>query len=138
MTEPVNVQSQVVFNASSPTTQPIYTVPDGKMLIIEDASAGAFDSATASNPGGSALVPTTYCELALATNINVFPPLFGPGVHVIAAGVGLPMVGGRRMRGYAAPGSTVFFQISNCFVKVNAIVSFSGRLVDYPPPTDGA
>jgi hypothetical protein len=51
---------------------------------------------------------------------------------VIVAGVGLPVTGGRTVKGYAAPETQVLFLLGGCTVPVNAVVYFPGHLVDYP------
>jgi hypothetical protein len=129
--EPVNVAGGVFFNQPAPQAHAIYTVPAGKLLIIEDASAYAANSATASIPGNSGIVDDVPVQLSLRTNptgtIN-----FGSADHLIVSQVGLPAGGGRRVKAYAAPGTQVLFLVGGATVNVNTTVHFSGRLVDFP------
>lgn len=128
--EPVNVQAGVFFNQSCPQAHPVYQVPAGKLLIIEDASARAVDAATASIPADPGIVQGQPVTLSLRTNPTGSGP-FGSADHIIAAGIGLPVAGGRAMTGYAAPGSEVFFLVGGCTVNLNTQVYFAGRLIDF-------
>lgn len=128
--EPVNVQAGVFFNESCPQAHPIYQVPAGKLLIIEDASARAVDAATASIPTDPGIVPGQPVTLSLRTNPTGTVP-FGSADHIIVGGIGLPIAGGRPMTGYAAPGSEVLFLVGGCTVNLNTQVYFSGRLIDF-------
>lgn len=129
--QPVNVAGGVFFNQSCPQAHAIYTVPPGKLLIIEDASARAVNAATASIPGNPGIVAGIPVTLALRTN-PTGTIAFGSADHMIVEGVGLPIGGGRVMKGYAAPGTQVLFLLGGCIVDVNTVVHFSGRLVDFP------
>lgn len=129
--EPVNVAGGVFFNQSCAQAHAIYTVPAGKLLIIEDASASAFNAATASIPNNPGIVPGVPVLMALRTNPTGTIP-FGSADHIIVSGVGLPIAGGRRVKAYAAPGTQVLFLLGGCTVTVNTNVYFAGRLVDYP------
>jgi hypothetical protein len=64
---PVNVQ-RTFLNQTSPQAQVIYTVPARSLLIIEDASARAVDSATASTAGNPGIVPNVPVHIELRTN----------------------------------------------------------------------
>jgi hypothetical protein len=130
-TQPVNVAGGVFFNQSCAQAHKIYTVPTGKLLIIEDASASAVDSASASTPNNPGIVPNVPVLMALRTNPSGIVPM-GSADHVIVAGVGLPIAGGRTVKGYAAPGTDVLFLLGGCTVPVNTNVHFSGELVSYP------
>ncbi len=129
--DPVNVAGGVFFDQSCAQAHAIYTVPAGKLLIIEDASAAAVNSATAAIPGNPGIVPDVPVRMSLRTNPTGTIP-FGSADHVIVNGVGLPIGGGRTMKGYAAPGTQVLFLIGGCTVDVNVNVYFSGQLVDFP------
>jgi len=127
---PVNVHGGVFFNEACPQAHAIYTVPAGKLLIIEDASAHAVNSATASTPGNPGIVAGIPIGMSLRTNPTGSIP-FGSADHVIVSGVGLPIGGGRTVTGYAAPETQVLFLLGGCTVTVNTDVYFSGRLVDF-------
>jgi len=129
--DPVNVAAGVFFDQSCPKAHAIYTVPEGKLLIIEDASAAAVDAATASLPNNPGVVPGVPLRLALRTNPTGTIPM-GSADHVIVNGVGLPIGDGRSMTAYAAPGTQVLFLIGGCTVDINVNVWFAGRLVDFP------
>jgi hypothetical protein len=129
--EPVNVAGGVFFNQSCPRSHSIYTVPAGKLLVIEDASALAVSSASASTPGDPGIVANVPIIMSLRTNPTGTIP-FGSADHVILGDVGIPISGGRAMQAYAAPGTNVMFLLQLCTVPVNANVYFSGYLVDYP------
>jgi hypothetical protein len=129
--QPVNVQGGAFLNQSCPKVQVIYTVPKGKLLIIEDASARAVNSATASIPGNPGIVDDVPVNLSLRTNPSGNVEM-GSADHIIVHGVGLPVAGGRTMKAYAAPETEVFFLLGGCNVNVNTTVHFSGKLVDYP------
>jgi hypothetical protein len=129
--DPVNVAAGVFFNQLCARSHVIYQVPAGKLLIIEDASASASDAATASIPGNPGIVDDVFIGLSLRTN-PTGTVAFGSADHVIVAGRGLPIGGGRSMQAYAAPGTEVVYQIGGCTVAVNTQVWFSGRLVDFP------
>ena len=129
--EPVNVNGGVFFDQSCPRAHAIYTVPQGKLLIIEEASARAVNSATASIPGNPGIVDSVPVNLSLRTNPTGTIDM-GSADHIIVHGVGLPRGGGRTMKAYAAPGTEVLFLLGGCNVEVNTTVYFSGKLVDYP------
>ena len=129
--QPVNVAGGVFFNQPCPSVHAIFTVPQGKLLIIEDASARAVNAATASIPGNPGIVPGVPVTLSLRTNPTGTIP-FGSADHIVVEGVGLPIGGGRTVTGYAAPGTEVLFLLGGCIVDVNTVVHFSGRLVDFP------
>lgn len=129
--QPVNVHAGVFFNESCAQAHPIYTVPAGKLLIIEDASAQAVNSSTASIPGNPGIVEGVPALLSLRTNPTGTVD-FGSADHVIVSGIGLPIGGGRTMKAYAAPETQVLFLIGGCNVTVNTNVWFSGQLVDFP------
>jgi hypothetical protein len=133
--EPVNVAGGVFFNQRGGSAHAIYEVPVGKLLIIEDASALAVDSATASTPGHPGVVAGMPVEMSLRTNPSGTEP-GGSADHIIVSSVGLPAGGGRTMRAYAAEGTQVLFLIGLNTVEVNATVYFAGRLVTPPlaPP----
>ena len=129
--QPVNVAGGVFFNQLCPRAQPIYTVPAGKLLILEDASATAADAASASTPGATGIVNDVPLTLTLRTNPTGTIP-FGSADHVIVSRVGLPVAGGRPVRGYAAPGTQILFLMGGCTVAVNTSVYLSGQLIPYP------
>ncbi len=129
--QPVNVAGGVFFNELCAQAHAIYTVPAGKLLIIEDASAQAVNSATASILGNPGIVDSVPVNLSLRTN-PTGTITFGSADHVIVGGVGLPIAGGRKVKAYAAPGTEVLFLLGGCTVKVNTNVHFSGHLVDFP------
>lgn len=129
--QPVNVHGGVFFNESCAQAHAVYTVPAGKLLIIEDASAQAVNSATASIPGNPGIVDNVPVSLSLRTNPTGTIE-FGSADHVIVSGVGLPIGGGRTMKAYAAPETEVLFLVGGCTVNLNTNVYFSGRLVDFP------
>jgi hypothetical protein len=129
--QPVNVAGGVFFNELCPRAHAIYTVPAGKLLIIEDASASAFDSASASTLGNPGIVANIPVQMALRTNPSGTIPM-GSADHIIVSGVGLPISGGRTVKAYAAPGTDILFLLGLCTVPVNTNVHFSGMLVDYP------
>ena len=129
--EPVNVSGGVFFDQSCAQVHVIYTVPQGKLLIIEDASARAVNSATASIPGNPGVVDGVPVNLSLRTNPSGIVDM-GSADDIITHGVGLPVGGGRTMKAYAAPGTEVLFLLGGCNVDVNTTVHFSGKLVDYP------
>jgi hypothetical protein len=83
-----------------------YTVPAGSLLILDDASAEAVDSATASMFGNPDIVPDVPVYIGLRTNPSG-TIAFGSADHTIVGGVGLPSRGGRAMRGYAGPETDV-------------------------------
>ena len=126
--DPVNVSPQVFFNQTCATTHVIYTVPAGKLLVIEDASAMAVDAATANDPG---ILPNVPVHLELRTNHA--GESFGSGDHTIVSAIGVPLAGGRAMRAYGAPETNVLFMIGGCplGVTLNATVSFTGHLLDF-------
>ncbi|MGH2544384.1 MAG: hypothetical protein ACRDIB_16450, partial [Ardenticatenaceae bacterium] len=128
--DPVNVAGGVFFDQSCPRAHAIYTVPEGKLLIIEDASASAVNAATSSS-GHPIIVNNVPITLALRTNPTGTIPI-GSADHVIVNDVGLPNGGGRAVTAYAAPETQVLFLIGGCTVDVNANVYFAGRLVDFP------
>lgn len=125
--QPVHVigGSGAYLNVSCPFTAVIYTVPAGKLLVIEDASASAVSAA---NPSG--IGPTIDVLLGLITNI--FEGL-DVGSSFIIQSIGVPAGGGRTMRAYAGPETDVRFSVGGCPANVNATVSFSGQLVDFAP-----
>ena len=127
---PVNVAAGVFFNELCAQSHVIYQVPADRLLVIDDASAEAFDSATANIPGNPGIVDNVFTVLSLRTNPSTVN--FGSADHVIVAGRGLPLAGGRTMQAYAAPGTEVVYQIGGCTVLVNTRVWFSGRLIDLP------
>ncbi|MGB7158517.1 MAG: hypothetical protein WBD40_10660 [Tepidisphaeraceae bacterium] len=129
--EPVNVAGGVFFNQMGGQAHAIYTVPAGKLLIIDDASAHASNSSTASTVGNPGVVKDMPVEMSLRTNPSGIESM-GSADHVIVSEIGLPAGGGRRVRAYAAPGTQVLFLIGGNTVTVNATVHFAGRLVDYP------
>jgi hypothetical protein len=89
------------------------------------------DSATASQPGNPGIVDGIHVTLSLRTNPTGTIPI-GSADHVIVSTVGLPAGGGRKVKGYAAPGTQVLFLLGGATVNVNMTVYFSGRLVDDP------
>jgi hypothetical protein len=127
---PVNVAAGVFLNELCPQNHVIYQVPADRLLVIEDASAEAFDAATAGDPGAPRIIEGVFTMLSLRTNPNTVN--FGTADHVIAAGRGLPLAGGRTMQAYAAPGTEVVYQIKGCTVPLNTQVWFAGRLIDSP------
>lgn len=129
--EPVNVAGGVFFDQLGGSAHAVYTVPAGKLLIIEDASASASDSAMASTPGNPGVVEGMPVEMTLRTNPSGTEPM-GSADHIIVSRVGLPAGGGRRMRAYAAPGTQVLFLIGGNTINVNATVYFAARLVAAP------
>jgi hypothetical protein len=56
----------------------------------------------------------------------------GSADHMIVAGRGLPLAGGRTLQAYAAPGTEAVYQIGVCTVSVNTRVWFAGHLIDFP------
>ena len=129
--DPVNVAGGVYFNQLCAQSHVVYQVPAGKLLVIDDASAEAFDAASANIPGNPGIVEDVFVDLSLRTNPTGTVG-FGSADHVIVAGRGLPLAGGRTMQAYAAPGTEVVYQIGGCTVPVNTRVWFSGRLIDFP------
>ena len=129
--EPVNVTPQVFFNQTCASTHVIYTVPAGKLLVIEDASALAVNAATASDPNNPGILPNVPAHLQLRTNHG--GGSFGSADHTIVSGIGVPLAGGRAMRAYGAPETNVLFMIGGCQfgVTLNATVSFTGHLLDF-------
>ncbi|MGH7543955.1 MAG: hypothetical protein ACREK7_08435 [Gemmatimonadota bacterium] len=129
--EPVNVSPQVFFNQTCASTHVIYTVPAGKLLVIEDASALAVNAATASDPSNPGILPNVPVNLELRTNHA--GGSFGSADHTIVSGIGVPLSGGRTMRAYGAPDTNVLFMIGGCpsGVTLNAKVSFTGHLLDF-------
>lgn len=129
--EPISVSPQVFFNQTCATTHVVYTVPAGKLLVIEDASALAVDTATASDPNNPGILPNVPVHLELRTNHNAGSVVSGD--HTIVSGLGLPIAGGRFMRAYGVPESNVLFMIGGCpfGVTLNAKVSFTGHLLDF-------
>ena len=134
--DPVNVAGGVFFNQLCAQSHVVYQVPAGKLLIIEDASAAAFDAASATIPGAPGLVDDVFVDLSLRTNPSGMVD-FGSADHVIVAGRGLPLAGGRTLQAYAAPGTDVLYLIGGCTVAVNTQVWFSGRLIDSPAARHG-
>lgn len=130
--EPINVSPQVFFNQSCPSSHAIYQVPTDKLLVIEDASARAVDAATASDPANPGILNNVPLHLSLRTNPT--GESFGSADHIIVSATGLPLAGGRTMRGYAAPDTNVLFLIGGCptGVTLNITVSFAGQLLDFP------
>ena len=130
--EPVNV-NDTFLNVACAQAFPIYEVPKGRLLIIEDASALAVDSESASNPKDPGIVANVPLRLSLRTNPSG-QASFGSADHIIVAGIGLPLAGGRTVIGYAAPGTEVLYLVGGCQlgVKVNTSVYFAGELVPYP------
>lgn len=127
---PVNVQ-RTFLNQTSPQAQVIYTVPARSLLIIEDASARAVDSATASTVGNPGIVPNVPVHIELRTN-PTGTIAWGSADHTIVAGIGLPIGGGRRLIGYAAPRTDVLVLLGGSNRTLNFTVSFTGRLIRYP------
>jgi hypothetical protein len=128
--QPVNVRAGTFPSQICAQTHPIYTVPAGKLLIIEDASASAVEASASSsdNPAIVANIPVNmYIRTHAARKTDV-----GSADHIVATGIGLPISGGRTLRAYAGPGTQVLFIVGGCTVPVSAGVSFSGRLVDFP------
>lgn len=123
--EPVSVGNSATtfLNRPCPTFTPIYTVPAGKLLIIEDASAGAVSAANPNAPN-----PNISVHLDLATTTDSSNRVD----NIIVGGVGVPVDGGRTMKAYAGPGTEVNFIIAGCTSNVNASVRFNGRLINYP------
>lgn len=126
---PVNVQ-RVFLNQQSPQAQVIYTVPAGSLLILDDASAEAVDSATASMFGNPGIVPDVPVYIGLRTNPSG-TIAFGSADHTIVGGVGLPIRGGRTVHGYAAPETDVLVLLGGSNRTLNMSVSFAGHLVAY-------
>ena len=125
---PVNVQ-RVFLYQQSPQALVIYTVPAGSLLVLDDASAEVVDSATASMPGHPGIIPDVPVYLGLRTNPSGTVD-FGSADHTIVGGIGLPIYGGRRVRGYAAPGTDVLVLLGGSNRTLNFSVSFAGHLVD--------
>ena len=128
---PVNVAAGVFFNQLCAQSHVIYQMPAGKLLVIEDASAEAFGSATASIPGNPGIVDNVFSALSLRTDPTGTVE-FGSADHMIVAGRGLPLAGGRTLQAYAAPGTAVVYQIGGCTVPVNTRVWFCARLMICP------
>lgn len=129
--DPINVTPQVFFNQTCASTHVIYTVPAGKLLVIEDASALAVNAPTASDPTNPGILPNVPVNLQLRTNPT--GQGFGSADHTIVSRVGVPVSGGRTLRGYGAPESNVLFMIGGCpsGVTLNVKVSFTGHLLDF-------
>ncbi|MGH7573307.1 MAG: hypothetical protein ACREMK_15900 [Gemmatimonadota bacterium] len=129
--EPISVSPQVFFNQTCASTHIVYTVPAGKLLVIEDASALAVNAATASDPNDPGILPNVPVHLELRTNHDAGTIVSGD--HTIVGGVGVPIAGGRIMRAYGVPESNVLFMIGGCpsGVTLNATVSFTGHLLDF-------
>jgi hypothetical protein len=129
--DPINVQAGVFFDQTCAQAHAIYTVPVGKLLVIEDASASAVDAASASDPGNPGILDDVPVRLSIRTN-PTGTIAFGSADHIIVNQVGLPAGPGRSMRGYAAPGTEILFLQGGCTVPINTTVYFSGHLVDWP------
>jgi hypothetical protein len=131
--QPINVSGGVSLNKPCPFAQSIYTVPAGKLLIIEDASARAVDASSQSDATNPGIIRNVPIHLALRTN-PTGTVSFGSADHTIFAGVGLPAAGGRPMRAYAAPNTNVLFLVGGCQsgILLNTTVHFAGQLIDYP------
>ena len=95
-------------------------MPDGKLLVIEDASASASDAAQP-----NVLVEDPGVRLSLATRIGVV----GARTIIVGGNI-LPMRSGRTMKTYADENTEVFFTVEGCSNIVSARVSFSGKLLD--------
>ena len=123
--EPISVGNSATtfLNRPCPTFTSIYTVPAGKLLIIDDASAGAVAAANPNAPD-----PNISVHLDLATTTDTSNRVD----NTIVGGVGVPVEGGRTMKAYAGPGTDVNFIIARCTSNVNASVRFNGRLIDFP------
>ena len=129
--DPVNVAGGVFFNQLCAQSHVVYQVPAGKLLIIEDASAEAFDAASASIPGNPGIVDNVFTALSLRTNPTGTVRLR----QRRPCHRGRPRPAARRrpdLQAYAAPGTEVVYQIAGCTVPVNTRVWFSGRLIDFP------
>jgi hypothetical protein len=119
---PVNSGDHVFLDVACFSPFSLYTVPDGKLLIIEDASASA--NLAAGGPD-----PTVPVTLSLQTSFS------GTTARTnIGGALGVPQRHGRTMKTYADPNTEVFFGVASCTEDVNVSVSFSGRLVDAPAP----
>ena len=127
--EPVLVSSSNFLDKTCAFRSSIYTVPVGKLLIIDDASATFVDSASASTLGDPGIVDNVVIGVSLDTKLLTTD--LNTTSHIILGQRGLPARGGRRMRAYAGPNTEVFFSIRGCTVSVNGNVSFSGRLIDF-------
>ncbi len=127
--DPINVAPQVFFNQSCPQAHAVYTVPAGKRLIVDDASATAVDAASASDPNDPGIVPNVPVHLSFRTNPTGTIP-WGSADHTIVHQVGLPAGAGRLVTGYAEAGTDILFLIGGCTVPINVTFKFSGRLVD--------
>ncbi len=53
-------------------------------------------------------------------------------IYTIVAGIGLPIGGGRRLIGCAAPRTDVLVLLGGSNRTLNFTVSFTGRLIRYP------
>lgn len=107
-----------------PAEREVYTVPDGKFLIIGDASG---KMSAASNP--EAILPDGGVSLSLFTYKS--GDVVGMWGVTVVAGNELPVDGGRPVRLYAGPGDKVMLSIEGCSEDVNASVSFVGKLIHF-------
>ena len=119
---------RVFLYQQSPQALVIYTVPAGSLLILDDASGEVVDSATASMPGHPGIIPDVPVYLGLRTNPSGTVD-FGSADHTVVGGIGLPIFGGRRVRGYAAPGTDVLVLLGGSNRTLNFSISFAGHLV---------
>ncbi len=110
---------QVFLDVFCASNQALYTVPDGYLLIIEDASGSAVRS---SSP--DTIVDDPNVQLSLRTvNNGTF------ALTQFAWSNQLPMSGGRQVTAYAEPNSEVSLSVAGCSQPVSVSASFSGRLI---------
>ena len=124
--EPVSDAAGAFLNVNCPYSDEVYTVPDGKLLIIEDASGGMVASA---NP--HAIIPDGGVNLKLYVTDSTGTILVHWYVTVVA-GNELPLNGGRPVRLYAGPGEIVKVALAGCSQPVNAEVRFVGQFINVP------
>jgi len=121
--EPVYAYAGAFLDRSCPFNEEVYTVPDGKFLIIEDAS-GRINSYSTPN----AILPVPGVSLSLYVLSDV-----GTSMKVIVVGGNeLPITGGRPLRLYAGPGDIVKLTVEGCDQNVSSDVQFTGQFINAP------
>jgi len=123
--EPVAIQAGSFLNRGCPFSEEIYTVPDGKFLIIEDASAAMILYS------GDTVVPDGGVSVSLYSSNGTTGYV---AKARIVGGNELPLYGGRMVRFYAGPGEIVIVEGEGCNNDhhVNVSVSFVGQLINVP------
>ena len=131
------IRGTAIFIASGPTQElagsPIlYTVPDGKMLIIEDASAGYQMASTQTYPAGAWFSMYLSLQTSSGTSRNAgigTTNLVGPGANPVTA-----RTVGRTTKIYALPGANIRGSFARNFGGTRDAVFFwlFGREVPLP------